>query len=209
MHSIRASMQSVTAKRLSTEQQNSIISTSGLANKTINMQMQQQQQQQKTIQSNVTNELFTTTTTATSSITSNSSSMKSSAHTKKSFITNASKSHENYVQMGNYDLIVYDSDHLDSHDNYATATRTTKKRFENKSVSNLSTSSTIELNEDELIEDEDQVPPALPVKTRPRLMKGFRHSQYDNVDDGDAFSEYVSKIHLGSRPSWQLGNSLE
>lgn len=186
MHSIRASMQSVTAKRLSTEQQNSIISASGLANKTISKQMQQQQQQ-KTIQSNITNESFTTTTT--SSITSNSSSMKNSAHTKKSFITNTSKSHENYVQMGNYDLIVYDSDHLDSHDNYATATRTTKKCFQNKSFSNLSTSSTIELNENELNEDADQVPPALPIKTRPRLIKGYRHSQYDNVDDGDAFSE--------------------
>lgn len=187
MHSIRASMQSVTAKRISTEQQNSIISASGLANKTISMQMQQQQQQQKTIQSNITNESFTSTTT--SSTTSNSSSIKNSVHTKKSFITNASKSHENYVQMGNYDLIVYDSDHLDSHDNYATATRTTKKCFENKSFSNLSASSAIELNEDEAIENEDQVPPALPVKTRPRLTKGFRHSQYDNVDDGDAFSE--------------------
>lgn len=191
MHSIRASMQSVTAKRLSTEQQNSIISASGLANKTISMQMQQQQQQQqqKTIQSNITSESFTTTTTSSSSITSNSSSMINSAHTKKSFITNTSKSHENYVQMGNYDLIVYDSNHLDSHDNYATATRTTKKCFENKSFSNLSTSSTIELNEDELNEDADQVPPALPIKTRPRLIKGYRHSQYDNVDDGDAFSE--------------------
>lgn len=218
MHSIRASMQSVTAKRLSTEQQQQSIlsSAQALANKSLNignmstivnnavttttstsMQISTTgQQQQLKNTSSIGNETFATTTTA---LTNNSLKTLTSAIAKKSLLNTISNTkqqqqttNENYVQMSNYEMLSFDS--LDSYDNYATAMRTTtaanKKSFEHKLLSNVSNDSTIELNDDECIEEDDEVPPALPIKTRTRLTRRDRHlSQYDNVEETDEFSK--------------------
>lgn len=182
MHSIRASMQSVTAKRLSTEQQQqSIMQSAFSTNKTLNMAavVNNVQIQQKTM-ANFTNETFTASTTTSNNMTAMKM-ISSGMATKKSFVANASKSHENY------ELLSYDN--LDSNDIYAMATRVSNKKLNFECKSN---NGTIEMNEDELIavESEDQVPPALPVKTRSRLLRrDQRLSTYDNVDENGDFSE--------------------
>lgn len=206
MHSIRASMQSVTAKRLSTEQQQQSIisSTSALANKSLNIanmstivnntvtnsmhiSTTQHQIQQKTM-SNICSETFTT-----SALANNSLKTMTSAIAKKSTIgaIGNAKVNENYVEMGNYGMLSFDS--LEGYDNYATATRTTsKKGLEHKLSTNTSSNSTIELNDEDEIEEDDEVPPALPIKTRKHLTRRDRHlSQYDNVEETDDFSKYV------------------
>lgn len=192
MHSIRGSMQSVTAKRLSTEQQQSIISSasalvnrsSNISNKSIvNSSVQvstAHQIQQKTISN-----LITTKASATSN-----NSMQMTTIGKKLSFPNASKLNENYLQMGNYEMLSFDS--LDGYDNYATATRmSSKNAFEHQLTSDTSNNSRIDLNDDDLAAGEvDEVPPALPIKTRSRFMRRDRHlSTYDNVDEADDFSE--------------------
>lgn len=198
MHSIRASMQSVSAKRLSTEQQHqqqqSITSSaSALANKSshisnksiVNSSVQvstAHQIQQKTFSNLIA--------TKASTISNNSIQMTTNAIGKKSSFTNASKLNENYLQMGNYEMLSFDS--LDGYDNYATATRlSSKNTFEHQFKSSTSNNSTIDLNEDDLAAaEEDEVPPALPIKKRSRFTRKDRHlSTYDNVDEADDFSE--------------------
>lgn len=107
------------------------------------------------------------------------------AMAKKSLVSNKS---ENYVQMGNYDMLSFNADSLDGYDNYAMAMRvSSKKSIEHKLLSNISTSSTFEFNEDDCIAEDDEVPPALPIKTRGRLHRRDRMSTYDNVDETDEF----------------------
>lgn len=121
---------------------------------------------------NVSKTMTTTSTTAT-------------AVAKKSLVSNKS---ENYVQMGNYDMLSFNADSLDGYDNYAMAMRvSSKKSIEHKLLSNISTSSTFEFNEDDCIAEDDEVPPALPIKTRGRLNRRDRMSTYDNVDETDEF----------------------
>lgn len=185
MHSIRASMQSVTAKRLSSEQhRESLINSSAiLGGKTLNIAnvsimnnaVQMTTASTKTGVANFTNEISSnnvaktlTTTTA-----------------KKSIIANKC---ENYVQMGNYDMLSFNADSLDGYDNYAMAMRVSnKKSLEHRLLSTTSTGSTFEFNEDDCIAEDDEVPPALPVKTRGRLSRRDRLSTYDNVDETDDF----------------------
>lgn len=184
MHSIRASMQSVTAKRLSTEQhRESIINSStilggksmNVANMSImNNSVQMTTANTKTM-SNFSNEISNNVSSKTIS----------NAMAKKSIISNKS---ENYVQMGNYDMLSFNADSLDGYDNYAMAMRvSSKKSTEHRLLSNTSTSSTFEFNEDDCIAEDDEVPPALPIKTRSRLVKRDRLSTYDNVDETDDF----------------------
>lgn len=104
---------------------------------------------------------------------------------KKSLISNKS---ENYIHMGNYDMLSFNADSLDGYDNYAMAMRvSSKKSIEQKLLSNLSSSSTFEFNEEDCIAEDDEVPPALPIKTRSRLIRRDRMSTYDNVDETDDF----------------------
>lgn len=177
-------MQSVTAKRLSTEQhrESLINSSTVLGGKSLNVA-------NMSIMNNSVQ--MTTATTKTMSSFSNeisnnvSTKAISSAMAKKSFIANKS---ENYVQMGNYDMLSFNADSLDGYDNYAMAMRvSSKKSLEHRLLSNTSTSSTFEFNEDDCIAEDDEVPPALPIKTRSRLMRRDRLSTYDNVDEIDDF----------------------
>lgn len=184
MHSIRASMQSVTAKRLSTEQhRESLINSSTiLGGKSLNVS-------NMSIMNNAVQMTTATTKTVSNSsneITNNVAKMVASSIAKKSQIANKS---ENYVHMGNYDMLSFNADSLDGYDNYAMAMRVTnKKSLEHRLLSNTSSGSTFEFNEDDCIaEDDDEVPPALPVKTRGKLNRRDRLSTYDNVDETDDF----------------------
>lgn len=184
MHSIRASMQSVTAKRLSTEQhRESIINSSSiLGGKSINVANMSimNNSVQMTAASAKTMSTFSNEISA-----NNVAKTINSSMAKKSLLTNKS---ENYVQMGNYDMLSFNADSLDGYDNYAMAMRvSSKKSLEHKLLSNTSTSSTFEFNEDDYIAEDDEMPPALPVKTRSRLIRRDRLSTYDNVDETDDF----------------------
>lgn len=198
MHSIRASMQSVTAKRLSTEQHresiinsSAILSGKSLANMSIINNSVQMTSANSTKMAITTN-LNSSSTSSSSSISTNNdissnnvAKTMTTAMAKKSLVSNKS---ENYVQMGNYDMLSFNADSLDGYDNYAMAMRvSSKKSIEHKLLSNISTSSTFEFNEDDCIAEDDEVPPALPIKTRGRLNRRDRMSTYDNVDETDEF----------------------
>lgn len=185
MHSIRASMQSVSAKRLSSEQhRESLINSSAiLGGKTLNIA-------NVSIMNNAVQMTTASTKTGvanfTSEISSNNGAQTLTTTTAKKALI-ASKC-ENYVQMGNYDMLSFNADSLDGYDNYAMAMRvSSKKSLEHRLLSNTSTSSTFEFNEDDCIAEDDEVPPALPVKTRGRLNRRDRLSTYDNVDETDDF----------------------
>lgn len=190
-------MQSVTAKRLSTEQHresiiNSAAMMSGksLANMSIinnSVQMTSAANCTKTaiatnFNSNSSNNDISSITGSSNNV---SKTMTTTAMAKKSLVSNKS---ENYVQMGNYDMLSFNADSLDGYDNYAMAMRvSSKKSVEHKLLSNISSSSTFEFNEDDCIAEDDEVPPALPIKTRGRLNRRDRMSTYDNVDETDEF----------------------
>lgn len=193
-------MQSVTAKRLSTEQhRESIINSSALlsgkslANMSIinnSVQMTSAANCTKTaittsFNSNSTNNDISGINSIIGSSNNVSKTMTATAMAKKSLVSNKS---ENYVQMGNYDMLSFNADSLDGYDNYAMAMRvSSKKSIEHKLLSNISSSSTFEFNEDDCIAEDDEVPPALPIKTRGRLNRRDRMSTYDNVDETDEF----------------------
>lgn len=175
-------MQSVTAKRLSTEQhRESMINSSTIFGgaKPLNVAIINNSVQMSSASSS------TKIASGSTEITNNVSKTIASSMAKKSMITNKC---ENYVQMGNYDMLSFNADSLDGYDNYAMAMRVSgKKSIEHKLLSNLSTSSTFEFNEDDAIAEDDEVPPALPMKTRGRLNRRDRLSTYDNVDETDDF----------------------
>lgn len=188
MYSIRASMQSVTAKRLSTEQhRESLINSSNVlggksltvANMSImNNSVQMTTSNMKTV-SNFSNEISNNVTKTISS-----------AMTKKSMIANKN---ENYVHMGRddmlHDRLIFNADSLDTHDNHVIAMRgvSNKKSIEHRMLSNTSSSSTFEINDDDCIAEDDELPPKLPQKTRPSLRRN-RESVYDNIHENDEFS---------------------
>lgn len=186
---MRASMQSVTAKRLSTEQhRESIINSSAvLGGKSLNVA-------NMSIMNNAV-QMTTTTAAATKTMMNFSNEISNNMSTKTSIsggMTKKSIKNENYVQMGNYDMLSFNVDSLDGYDNYAEAVRVSKtKSMEHRLLSNTSTSSTFEFNEDNCIAEDDEVipelPPHLPPKTRGRLMRRDRLSTYDNVDETDDF----------------------
>lgn len=172
MHSIRASMQSVTAKRLSTEQhrESLINSSSVLGGKLLNSIMNNSVQM----------------TTATTRM------MNSNNMTSQSInnaIAQKSIKSENYVQMGNYDMLSFKADSLDGYDNYAEAMRVSST--EHKLLSNSSTGSTFQFNGEDCIAEDDELRPALPIKKRSRLIRKDRLSTYDNVDETDDFPKLV------------------
>lgn len=183
-------MQSVTAKRLSTEQhRESIINSSTvLGGKPLNVA-------NMSIMNNSV-QMTTTTAAATKTMMNFSNEISSNNVSTKTSISSAmakkSIRNENYLQMGNYDMLSFNADSLDGYDNYAEAVRVSKsKGLEHKLLSNTSTSSTFEFNEDNCIAEDDEVtpelPPHLPPKTRGRLMRRDRVSTYDNVDETDDF----------------------
>lgn len=206
MHSIRASMQSVTAKRLSSEQhRESIINSSAilggktsLANMSIinnSIQMTSAAAAANcSTKTAITTNFNSNNSTTNNDISGSSNNVSKTMTTtttataiaaKKSLVSNKS---ENYVQMGNYDMLSFNADSLDGYDNYAMAMRvSSKKSVEHKLLSNTSMSSTFEFNEDDCIAEDDEVPPALPIKTRGRLNRRDRMSTYDNVDETDEF----------------------
>lgn len=187
-------MQSVTAKRLSTEQhRESIINSAAMmSGKSLANMSIINNSVQMTSAANCTKTAIATNFNSNSSnndITGSSNNvsktMTTTAMAKKSLVSNKS---ENYVQMGNYDMLSFNADSLDGYDNYAMAMRvSSKKSVEHKLLSNISTSSTFEFNEDDCIAEDDEVPPALPIKTRGRLNRRDRMSTYDNVDETDEF----------------------
>lgn len=192
-------MQSVTAKRLSTEQhRESIINSSAilggksLANMSIiNNSVQMTSAAKSAVSTanfNSTNSndiIVGSISTSTSNNVSKTMTATTAMAAKKSLISAKS---ENYVQMGNYDMLSFNADSLDGYENYAMAMRvSSKKSIEHKLLSNLSTSSTFEFNEDDCIAEDDEVPPALPIKTRGRLNRRDRMSTYDNVEETDEF----------------------
>lgn len=181
---MRASMQSFSAKRLSSEQhRESLLNSSTiLGGKTLNMAnvsiinnaVQMTTANTKNVVANSTNEIGN-----------NLSKTLISTTGKKSIVTSKS---ENYVQMDNYDMISFNADSLDGYGNYAMVDGvSSKKSLEHRLLSNTSTCSTFEFNEDDFIAEDDDVPPALPVKTRGRLNRRDRLSTYDNVDETDDF----------------------
>lgn len=180
-------MQSVTAKRLSTEQHRESLINSAtvlggksltVANMSImNNSMQMTTSNTKTVSSNFSNEISSN----------NVSKTFNSAMVKKSMMANKN---ENYVHMGNYDMLSFNADSLDGHDNHVIAMRVSnKKSLESRMLSNTSTSSTFELTDDDCIAEDDEVPPALPMKTRPSLIRRNRLSTYDNVEESDDFQK--------------------
>lgn len=135
--------------------------------------------------SSTNNDIIVGNVTASTNNVSKTMTTTTTAMAKKSLISTKS---ENYVQMGNYDMLSFNADSLDGYENYAMAMRvSSKKSIEHKLLSNLSTSSTFEFNEDDCIAEDDEVPPALPIKTRGRLNRRDRMSTYDNVDETDEF----------------------
>lgn len=183
-------MQSVTAKRLSTEQhRESIINSSTvLGGKSLNVANM----------SIMNNSVQMTTTTTGATTTASTKAMMSFGNeignnvTTKTTMAKKSFKNENYVQMGNYDMLSFNVDSLDGYDNYAEAVRVSKsKSVEHRLLSNTSTNSTFEFNDDNCIAEDDEVipelPPNLPPKTRGRLMRRDRLSTYDNVDETDDF----------------------
>lgn len=186
-------MQSVTAKRLSTEQhRESIINSSTvLGGKSLNLA-------NMSIMNNSVQMMSTATTTASATKTMMnfnneiSNNVASKTTSISSGMAKKSIKNENYVQMGNYDMLSFNVDSLDGYDNYAEAVRVSKsKSLEHRLLSNTSTSSTFDFNEDNCIAEDDEVipelPPHLPPKTRGRLMRRDRLSTYDNVDETDDF----------------------
>lgn len=179
-------MQSVTAKRLSTEQhRESLINTATVlggksltvANMSImNNSMQMTTSNTKTVSSNLSNE-----------ISNNVSKTFNSAMVKKSMLANKN---ENYVHMGNYDMLSFNADSLDGHDNHVIAMRgSNKKSLESRMLSNTSTNSTFEQTDDDCTAEDDEVPPELPMKKRPSLIRRNRLSFYDNVEESDDFQK--------------------
>lgn len=187
MYSIRASMQSVSAKRMSTEQhrESMINSSTVLGGKSLNVA-----NMSSIINNSV--QMASTTTATTKSMMNFSNEISSSSNSMTSKMMNsamAKKSikNENYVQMGNYGTLSFNPESLVGHDNYAEAMLvSSKKSIEHKMLSN-STGTTFEFNEDDCIAEDDEVPPALPVKTRSRHFRKDRFSTYDNVDETDDF----------------------
>ncbi|XP_055301065.1 guanine nucleotide-releasing factor 2 isoform X14 [Sitodiplosis mosellana] len=202
MQSVRASMQSFTAKRLSTEQhrESLINSSTVLGGKSLNVANMSimNNSVQMTTTATATAAAATKTMTSFGNEISNNVTSKtsiSSAMAKKSF------KNENYVQMGNYDMLSFNVDSLDGYDNYAEAVRVSKsKSVEHRLLSNTSTSSTFEFSDDNCIAEDDEVipelPPNLPPKTRGRLMRRDRLSTYDNVDETDDFPNHMMFIPM-------------
>ncbi|XP_031627493.1 guanine nucleotide-releasing factor 2-like isoform X2 [Contarinia nasturtii] len=195
MYSIRASMQSVSAKRMSAEQhrESMINSSTILGGKSLNVA------NMSSIMNNSV-QMASTTTATTKSMTNFSNEISSSNSIASKMINSAmakkSIKNENYVQMGNYDMLSFNADSLDGYDNYAEAMRiSSKKNVEHKILSN-STGTTFEFNEDDCIAEDDEVPPALPIKTRSRLLRGDRFSTYDNVDETDDFPNHMMIIPM-------------
>lgn len=186
MHSIRASMQSVTAKRLSTEQHRESIINSAtvlggksltVANMSImNNSVQMTTSNTKTV-SNFSNEMSN-----------NVSKTINNAVAKKSMMANKN---ENYVHMGSYDMLTFNADSLDGHGNHVVAMRMSNKKSiaEHRLQSNTSTSSTFELTDEDCIAEDDEVAPELPMKKRPSLIRRNRVSTYDNWEDPDDFQK--------------------
>lgn len=172
MHSIRASMQSVTAKRLSTEQhRESIINSSSvLGGKILN-----------SANISIMNNSVQMTTATTRMMNSNNVTSQSINNA----IAQKSIKSENYVQMGNYDMLSFKADSLDGYDNYAEAMRVSST--EHKLLSNTSTGSIFQFNGEDCIAEDDELRPALPIKKRSRLIRKDRLSTYDNVDETDDF----------------------
>lgn len=118
----------------------------------------------------------------------------SNAISKKSLANSVSKASDNYMKMDNYGVLSFDS--LDGYDNYATATRITsnsRKMYEHRAyAANQLNHSASEFNDDDAdgFGEDDDVPPALPIKIRSRSIRRDRHlSQYDNLDQPDDFSK--------------------
>lgn len=200
MHSIRASMQSVTAKRLSNEQQHQQQQTSSIAvtNKSINSLNlssigAQLHPQQKSLSNNSTDTYVKNMSNAvsSSSITTNktSSSSLASLHASRNLLAK-----ENFLKMSSYETLSADG-HEASFDNFSTATSITsscKNSFEQIMTSNSMMHDNVFSADGETgdgVGDEtDDVPPALPIKTRQRSTRRERHlSQHDNAEETDNF----------------------
>lgn len=192
MHSIRASMQSVTAKRLSTEQQQHS-SSAALTNKPINLlnisSMGGHQQSQLKSMSNISAETFVenmSNAVSSSSISTSKTTSLASLHASRNLLAK-----ENFLKMSSYETLCADG-HESSFDNFSTAasiTTSCKNSFEQIMTSNSMMHDNVFGGGDGDVGDEtDDLPPALPIKTRQRSTRRDRHaSQYDNVEETDNF----------------------
>lgn len=199
MHSIRASMQSVTAKRLSTEQQQQQqqlqqqqSSLMAVTNKSLNLlNLSTVGAQQKSI-SNVNAEAFVenmSNAVSTSSIATNKTSSLASLHASRNLLAK-----ENFLKMSSYETLNADG-HESSFDNFSAATSITsscKNSFEQIMTSNSMMHDNVFSADGETsatVGDEtDDMPPALPIKTRQRSTRRDRNiSQSDNTEETDNF----------------------
>lgn len=201
MHSIRASMQSVTAKRLSNEQQQQQQQTSSIAvaNKSINLlnlsSMGAQLHPQQKSLSNISADTYVenmSKAVSSSSITTNktSSSSLASLHASRNLLAK-----ENFLKMSSYETLSADG-HESSFDNFSTAasiTSSCKNSFEQIMTSNSMMHDNVfsadgEMGDNVVGDETDDVPPALPIKTRQRSTRRERHlSQHDNAEETDNF----------------------
>lgn len=190
MHSIRASMQSVTAKRLSTEQQQHS-SAAALTNKSINLlnisSMGAHQQSQLKSMSNISAESFVenmSNAVSSSSIATSKTSSLASLHASRNLLAK-----ENFLKMSSYETLSADG-HESSFDNFSAAASITscKNNFEQIMTSNSMMHDNVFCGDGDVGDESDDLPPALPIKTRQRSTRRDRHAtQYDNVEETDNF----------------------
>lgn len=193
MHSIRASMQSVTAKRLSTEQgqqQQQQSSSLAVANKSINLlnlsSFGAQQKSMATMNAEAFVENMSNAVSSSSIATSKTSSL-ASLHASRNLLAK-----ENFLKMSSYETLNADG-HESSFDNFSSATSITsscKNSFEQIMTSNAMMHDNVFGADGEMgVGDEtNNLPPALPIKTRQRSTRRDRNvSQLDNAEETDNF----------------------
>lgn len=203
MHSIRASTQSVTAKRSSNENQqlSNISSSSVAANKSINLSnlstasnssfsstssATNSQFQQKLL-STFSNETFANMTNTVSSSSIATSSMGKLSTTTLQASRNF-KAKENFLKMNSYETLSGESN-LDAFENFASNTSMTSSS--KNSIEQMLASNSV-INDLVFCGGED-IPPVLPVKTRriERLSLYDNVKEMDNVEEIDDFSKCV------------------
>lgn len=193
MHSIRASMQSVTAKRLSTDQQQQQQkqqqSTSmAVANKSINLLNSPSIGTQQKSMSNLSTETFVAENMSNAAISSNSISTSKTSSMASLHASRTLLAKENFLKMSSYETLNVDG-HETSFENFSTSS--CKNSFEQIMTSNSMLHDNVFSGDAELAvdgNDIDDMPPALPIKTRQRSTRRDRHvTQYDNVEETDNF----------------------
>lgn len=211
MHSIRASMQSVTAKRQSSEQQQS--SAMAVANKSVNLVnlsstgggLHTQQKSVSSTESFVEN--MSSTSSSSSTATANKASITlASLHASRNMLAK-----ENFLKMNSYDALcgadgrelLFDNNFVAAAQSLKTAMTTSsttssscKNSFQQTMTSNSTMQDAVFIGGDgesggsggDGGDESDNLPPALPIKTRQRSIRRDRNGlQLENAEEIDNF----------------------